>query len=82
MKSVSFVKSTAWWHYQTVRNSGKRVISSLDRQLKVITTIIGSSEERLVIEQAQNDKEDQFFREAPHGSNPSASGRSVTISIT
>jgi hypothetical protein len=82
MKSVSWVKSAAWWQYQTVRNSGKRIVSSLDRQLKVFKAIGGSSIECSAVEQAQDDKKDNFFREVPHGSDLPKSGRYVIKSIT
>jgi hypothetical protein len=65
-----------------VRDSGKRVISSLNRQLEVFTTTEGSSKERSVFKQAQDNKEGEFSGEVLHGSNLARSGWKVMISIT
>jgi hypothetical protein len=48
--------------YQAVHNGRGSTISSLDRQLDVFKTIIGSSVEDLAREQAQDDEEDEVVR--------------------
>jgi hypothetical protein len=48
--------------YHAVHNGRGTTISSSDRQLDVFMAIIGSSEECLAHEQAQDDEEDEVVR--------------------